>query len=263
MGPAYPDLCQAGLASGVWKTVDSRNKLERTERCKAKNFSNEEVEMKIIIMGCGRVGEQLARLMVDEGHQVVVIDQDPAALARLGPNFKGQRVRGIGFDRQVLERACIQKAEAFAATSSSDNANIISARIARNIFHVPRVVARLYDPHRAEIYRRLGLLTISSTTWGAGRIRELLTFAELDPVITLGSGEVNMLSIESPSHWVGRRVKDLQVPSEISVAAITRKGQAFIPTTGSELLTGDIVHLIILTSALERVHTFLGLEEGG
>jgi len=117
--------------------------------------------MKVIIMGCGRVGEQLARLLVTEGHQIVVIDQEPSALERLGANFKGQRIAGVGFDRDVLLRAGIEQADAFAAASSSDNANIVAARIAHNIFHVPRVVARLFDPRRAEIYRRMGMLTIS------------------------------------------------------------------------------------------------------
>ena len=124
--------------------------------------------MKVIIMGCGRVGEQVSRLMVDEGHEVVVIDNDPAALARLGPNFKGRTVRGVGCDREVLLQAGIEHADAFPATSSSDNANIVAARIARQIFRVPRVVARLYDPRRAQIYRSLGLLTLSPPPWGAG-----------------------------------------------------------------------------------------------
>ena len=156
--------------------------------------------MKVIIMGCGRVGEQLARLMSEEGHDIAVIDYDAAALARLGPDFKGRRVKGVGFDREVLLRAGIEQTDAFAATSSSDNANIVAARIARNIFHVPRVVARLFDPRRAEIYQRLGLVTISSTTWGAERIRELLTHAQLDSVRSFGGGEVAMLEIEVPPH---------------------------------------------------------------
>jgi len=104
--------------------------------------------MNVIIMGCGRLGEQLARLMSAEGHTVAVIDYDPAALARLGENFRGQKVKGIGFDNNVLLEAGIEQADAFAATSASDNVNIVAARIARNIFHVPRVVARLYDPRR-------------------------------------------------------------------------------------------------------------------
>src|SRR3989304_5709274 len=154
--------------------------------------------MKVIIMGCGRVGEQISRIMVEEGHEVAVIDQDPEALARLGPKCKGHTVKGVGFDRKVLIDAGIEQADAFAATSSSDNANIIAARIARNVFHVPSVVARLYDPRRAEIYRRLGLVTISAVQWGASRIHELLTHAELDPVMSFGSGDVVLIEIEVP-----------------------------------------------------------------
>ena len=219
--------------------------------------------MKVIIMGCGRVGVQLARLLVDEGHLVVVIDCDTNALASLEPNIKVQKILGIGFDRNVLVKAGIESADAFAADSSSDNANILAARIARNIFRVPRVVARLYDPQRAEIYRRLGMLTISSTTWGAERIRELITSAEIDPVHSFGSGEVSLVNIEVPPQLVGRMVKDLTVSSEISVVAISRQGAAFIPTFGSQFKDGDIIHVAILASSLERFKTLLGLSEGG
>lgn len=218
--------------------------------------------MKVIVMGCGRVGEQVSRLMADEGHAVVVIDRDPDALARLGSDFKGRRVRGVGFDRNVLIEAGIEQADAFAATSMSDNANIVAARIARQIFRVPRVVARLYDPRRAEIYRRLGLLTISSTTWGAERIRELLLHAELDPVFSFGHGEVCVVSLEASPQLVGRMVKDLNVPGEISVAAITRHGEAFIPTSGSEFKSRDIIHLLVLASSMDRFKALLGLGEG-
>ncbi len=219
--------------------------------------------MKVIIMGCGRVGEQLARLMVAEGHQVAVIDYDESALERLGPDFKGQKVVGVGFDQQVLVQAGIEQADAFAATSSSDNANIVAARTARTYFRVPRVVARLYDPRRAEIYQRLGLRTISSTTWGAERIRELLTDADLDPKLAFGSGEVTLVSVEVPAALVGRLVRDLSVPTEIVVAAITRQGRAFIPTSGSEFQEGDEIHLVVLASAMERLQSLLGLGEGG
>jgi len=219
--------------------------------------------MRVIIMGCGRVGVQLALLLVEEGHQVVVIDYDANALTRLGPNFKGQKIVGVGFDKDILLKAGIESADAFAAASSSDNANIIAARIAHNIFHVPRVVARLFDPQRAEVYRRLGMLTISSTTWGAERIRELITSAEIDPVHSFGSGEVSLVNIEAPLQLVGRMVKDLTVSTEISVVAITRQGAAFIPTLGSQFKEGDIIHIAILASALERLKILLGLSEGG
>jgi trk system potassium uptake protein TrkA len=220
--------------------------------------------MRVIVMGCGRVGEQISHLMASEGHDVAVIDYDPAALARLGPDFKGRRVLGIGFDRKVLMIAGIEQAEAFAATSSSDNANIVAARLARNVFHVPRVVARLFDPQRAEIYRRLGLVTISSATWGAERIHELLTHGDLDPVHTFGSGEVCLLSADAPVNLVGRTVNNLTVPGEISVAAITRNGQALIPTAGTQFRAGDVLHLVVLADAMERLEAMLGLAtEGG
>jgi trk system potassium uptake protein TrkA len=214
-------------------------------------------------MGCGRVGEQLARLMADEGHHIAVIDYDANAFARLGPNFKGQTVRGIGFDRDVLLRAGIEQADAFAATSASDNVNIVAARIARNIFHVPRVVARLFDPRRAEIYRRLGIFTISSTTWGAERIREIFSFAELDPLLTFGSGEVFMFSVDTTPQLVGRLVRDLSVPNEIMVVSITRAGRAFLPVSGSQFHPGDVIHLAVLASAIDRIRELLGLQEGG
>jgi len=219
--------------------------------------------MKVIVMGCGRMGEQICLLMSSEGHEVTAIDSDPAALARLGPAFKGQKVCGVGFDRDTLESAGIRTADAFVATSSSDNANIVAARIARNIFAVPRVVTRLYDHRRAEIYQRLGLLTISSTSWGAERIRELLTHSEFEPIITFGNGEVSVLSVEIPSHLVGRRVKDLTINGEVFISAITRQGHAFIPILGSEFQAGDVVHAIILADSIQRFKEFLGLGEGG
>jgi trk system potassium uptake protein TrkA len=219
--------------------------------------------MNVIVMGCGRVGEQLALLLDAEGHGVTVIDYDASALARLDPAFKGRKIKGIGFDRDILVEAGIEEADAFTATSSSDNANIVAARIARNIFQVPRVVARLYDPRRAEIYQRLGLLTISSTTWGAERIRELLTHSDLDPLLTFGHGEVCLLSLESPPHLVGKIVKQLIVPGEINVFAVTRQGQAFISLGGTEIRAGDTLHLAILASSMERVKHLLDSSEGG
>jgi trk system potassium uptake protein len=219
--------------------------------------------MKVIIMGCGRVGEQVSQLMAEEGHDVVVIDYDAEALARLGPHFKGRRVKGVGFDRDVLLEAGIENADAFAATSSSDTANIVAARIARNVFFVPRVIARLYDPRKAEIYQRLGLTTISSTTWGAERIHELMIHSALDPVRSFGNADIHLLEIETPPHLVGRMVKNLIIAGEINVVAITRQGKAFIPLSGTELRTGDLLHIIVLASSISRLEELLGLFEGG
>ena len=147
--------------------------------------------MKIIIMGCGRVGSQVSWLLLSQGHEVTVIDHDANALAKLGLDFKGKVVRGLGFDQSVLHEADIEHTEGFVAASSSDNANIVAARIARNIFHVPRVVARLYDPLRAEVYQRLGLTTISTTGWGAERIVEVMTHTDLDILPIFRDGGTN------------------------------------------------------------------------
>ncbi len=219
--------------------------------------------MKIIIMGCGRVGTQLAKIMSKENHDITVIDSTNEALDRLGNEFKGKISSGVGLDKDILIKAGIQMADAFAAVSASDNANIIAARIARTIFRVPRVVARIFDPQRAEIYRRLGLLTISPTVWGAERIRELILHSELDPRLSFGSGDVSIISIEVPAHLINRKVKDLLVPGEVSVAAITRKSKAFLPALGTEFQKGDTVHLVVLADAMERTKTLLGMGEGG
>jgi trk system potassium uptake protein TrkA len=219
--------------------------------------------MKIIIMGCGRVGEAVARLMDAEGHAVTVIDCDGSALARLGPLFKGRAVQGVGFERETLMKAGIEEADAFAATSSSDDVNIVAARLARNVFHVPRVVARLYDPRRAEIYQRLGLVTISPTSWGAERIRELFSHANLDSVVTFGSGEVSLIVVEAPVALVGRTVSTLAVPGEIIPVAIIRDGKALLPTWGTEIRYGDTLHLTVLAEAMDRLESLLGLGEGG
>jgi len=216
--------------------------------------------MEVIVMGCGRVGLQVSQMLSAQGHEVTVIDHDANAIARLGTDFKGKVVRGIGFDRNVLIEAKVETAEAFVAASSSDNANIIAARIARNIFHVPRVVARLYDPLRAEIYKRLGLITISTTTWGAERICEVVTHTDLDVAYTFGRGEVSMVVIEAPPQLEGRPVHHLSVPGEIVVVSITRDGEALLPLLGSEFKEGDRVYLAVLPSAMERLEQMVGLE---
>ena len=216
--------------------------------------------MKVIVMGCGRIGSQVSRLLSEQGHEVTVIDHDSNSDGRLGPAFKGTIIKGLGFDRNVLLQAGIQEAEAFVAASQSDNANIVAARIARNIFHVPRVVARLYDPRRAEIYQRLGLTTISSTNWGAERIFQVLTHVNIDVWNTFGSGEIALVHVELPPQLSGRSIMQLNIPGEIMVVSITRNDHAFIPVSGTEFQEGDMVHLVVLSSAMDRLEELLGME---
>lgn len=216
--------------------------------------------MNIIIMGCGRVGSQVSQLLVQQGHAVTVIDHDANALAKLGKEFKGRVVQGLGFDRNVLIEAGVETAEGFVAASASDNANIVAARIARNIFRVPRVVARLYDPVRAEVYHRLGLTTISSTLWGAERIVEVVTHSDLDVLQVFGDGGTTMVRVEVPSRLNGYRVAQMNIPGEVLVTAITRDDQTFIPVSGTEFQEGDIMYLAVIPSAMIRLEELLGLE---
>lgn len=217
--------------------------------------------MKVIIMGCGRVGSQLSLLLAKRGHAVTVIDhRDADALSRLGPGFKGRVINGLGFDEQVLIEAGIKTADAFVAASATDNANIVGARIARNIFHVPRVIARMYDPRRAEIYQRLGLMTISSTDLGVRQIYEMVTHTDLDVLHKFGRGEVSLLALEAPYSLNGHAVRELNIAGEVSVISITRNDQAFIPSSGAEFQEGDIIHLAVLSTAMTRLEEMLGLE---
>jgi len=216
--------------------------------------------MKIIIMGCGRVGSQVSWLLLSQGNEVTVIDHDAGALAKLGPDFKGRLVRGLGFDRDVLFEAGIKQAEGFVAASSSDNANIVAARIARNIFHVPRVVARLYDPLRAEVYQRLGLTTISTTSWGAERIVEVITHTDLDVLSIFRDGGATLVRVEIPIRLSGHNVNQMNIPGEVMAIAVTRNEQTFIPVSGTEFREGDIVHLSVIPSAMTRLEGMLGLE---
>ncbi|MBK8784545.1 MAG: TrkA family potassium uptake protein [Anaerolineales bacterium] len=216
--------------------------------------------MKVIIMGCGRVGSQVSLLLARQGHEVIVIDHDANALSKLGTDFKGRVVRGIGFDRNILIEAGVETAEGFVAASSSDNANIVAARIARNIFRVPRVVARLYDPVRAEVYQRLGLTTISSTAWGAERIVEVVTHNDLDVLNVFSDGGTTMIRVESPARLNGHRVAQLNIPGEVSVTAITRSDHTFIPVSGTEFQEGDVLYLAVIPSAMNRLEEMLGIE---
>jgi trk system potassium uptake protein TrkA len=215
--------------------------------------------MRILIIGCGRVGTGLAREMILRGHEVTVVDKDPLAFQRLGPGFKGKTVLGIGFDRDVLLQAGIERADSLAAVTTSDEVNVVVARVARQIFRVPRVVARLYDPRKAEIYRRLGLQTITPVTWGINRIAELLTFFPLHSTLSLGRGEVDIVEAEIPPLLVGRAVQEVTVPGEIQVVAISRGGQTFLPTLGTVFQAGDLIHFVILATSADRLKAILAL----
>ncbi|WP_026369440.1 potassium channel family protein [Kallotenue papyrolyticum] len=209
--------------------------------------------MQAIIVGCGRVGVLLAHLLEDDGHHVTVVDKNPTAFRNLGAGFRGRTVAGVGFDRDVLREAGIERADALAAVTSGDNSNFITATVARDTFHVPIVVARIYDPQREQIYRRLGIRTISSTVWGAQTIKRMILHSDLGESQPLGNGEVHLVRAQVNELLVGHTVRELNYTGEITVYAIERLGRAFVPRASTTLEMGDVLHLSVAATALPRI----------
>jgi trk system potassium uptake protein TrkA len=215
--------------------------------------------MKIMIIGCGRQGTELAKTLCQNESEITVVDNDPAAFERLGPPFHGQVICGDGLDREVLLKGGIERADGLAALTASDDTNIVVARLARQVFRVPRVVARVHDPLKAEIYRRLGVQTVTPVALGTLRFAELLTFSPLEPTKRLGNGEVGIVEMDVPPNLVGRTVMEVTVPNEIFVVAITRDDTTFMPTLGVIFLEKDVIHLAVTTSSMDRLKALLGL----
>lgn len=215
--------------------------------------------MKAIIVGCGKLGSGLALNLIRKGHTVTVIDIDPTAFKLLGDDFKGEKMAGVGFDREILEKAGISKADAVVACSKSDDTNALIGRVARNVYKVPHVISRLYDPRSAEIYRSLGIQTISTTTWGVLRAMEMLSYNGLDSVLSIGDSAVEVIRVDIPALLVGRMVNELTVPGEILVVAISRENKTFIPTLGTVFEKQDIIYISVLSASAKRLETLLGL----
>ncbi|HEX2301835.1 MAG TPA: TrkA family potassium uptake protein [Pseudonocardiaceae bacterium] len=211
--------------------------------------------MHVVIMGCGRVGSGLALALERLGHDVAVIDRDLQAFRRLGADFHGQQVVGTGFDRQVQIEAGIEHAGAFAAVSSGDNSNIISARVARETFGVQRVVARIYDAKRAAVYERLGIPTVATVPWTTDRLLRMLlpegaTTAWRDP-----SGTVAVLQLPLHEGWVGRSVRNLEQRIGARVAFIVRFGTGVLPDSKTVLQAEDQVYAAVVSGTVTDVST--------
>ena len=204
-------------------------------------------------MGCGRVGSSLARNLERAGHSVSIIDQNPTAFRRLGPEFAGDQVTGVGFDRATLGRAGIDRAGAFAAVSSGDNSNIIAARVARETFGVSHVVARIYDPKRAEVYERLGIPTVKTVPWTVHRLLSAILGDKHVEDWRDPSGRVSLVQVPLHEAWVGRRVSALEAATGARVAFVTRFGQGMLPTGSAVLQDGDQVHLLVTDDIADGV----------
>ncbi len=200
--------------------------------------------MHIVIMGCGRVGSTLAHILEDQGHSVAVIDQDVEAFRKLRSGFRGSKITGVGFDRDVLIQAGIEKADAFVAVSSGDNSNVIS-----------RVVARIYDPRRAEVYQRLGIPTVATVRWTADQILRRLLPEGAAALWRDPTGAVVLAELGCCDDWLGEKVSELEEAAHTRIAFISRLGEALIPGPGTVLQQGDVLHVMAKESDLGQIAT--------
>jgi trk system potassium uptake protein TrkA len=212
----------------------------------------------IVIMGCGRVGAALALQLAPLDHTVSVIDQDSVAFRRLGDHFPGNTITGIGFDRETLIEAGIEQAGAFAAVSSGDNSNIIAARVARETFGVQRVVARIYDPKRAEVYERLGIPTVATVPWTSARLLKAVlgeTTAEAwrDP-----SGAVALVAVTTNEGWIGKSISEFEAATGTRVAVLTRFGTGQLPRPSTLIQSGDMLHVVATDDRRAILHEIAG-----
>ncbi|MCX6455033.1 MAG: TrkA family potassium uptake protein [Actinomycetes bacterium] len=213
--------------------------------------------MHVVIMGCGRVGAGLARELEASGHSVSIIDQNREAFRRLGADFKGMTVSGVGFDRDILLEAGIDRADAFAAVSNGDNSNILAARVARETYGVQNVVARIYDPARAEIYQRLGIPTVATVLWTTDQIMRRLAPEGSRSEWRDASGVVQLCEVHLHHDWFGQPVSLIETSTRARVAFITRLGEGMIPNENSVLQEGDLIHVMVSNSELANVEMSL------
>jgi trk system potassium uptake protein TrkA len=207
----------------------------------------------VVIMGCGRVGSAIAHSLEAAGHSVAVVDQDVSAFRRLGPDFRGRQVTGVGFDRDTLVEAGIEEAGAFAAVSSGDNSNIISARVARETFGVENVVARIYDPRRAEVYARLGIPTVATVRWTADEMLRRLVPEGAHSVWSEPSGHVVLADVHFDAGWTGHSVAKIEELTGARVAFVTRYGDAVLVTGSTALQDGDVLHVLANRGDVQKV----------
>jgi len=214
--------------------------------------------MYIIIVGCGRVGSELAKLLSAEGHNVVVIDKSQSSFDRLGGTFNGITLVGNGFDLELLKNAGIGKANAFCAVTNGDNTNLISAQVAKKIFKVPKVIARVYDPQRAHIYKALGLDIVSGTVLFASMLRDKIIESRFSSYL-IESKDLGVIEIAVKKEMSGKRVSDINVPGEFLVAAIRRFAGVIIPEPKTVIKADDVLMGVVKVANLEEIKKRLAL----
>jgi len=206
--------------------------------------------MRYLIVGCGRVGSTLAKLLVADKHDVIVVDENPAAFKRLGNRFGGQVEVGTGIDYDVLKRAGADRADGFIAVTDGDNRNVMAALIAQRMFRIPKIVARIYDPPRGQLYRDLGIETFSPTTLGAQLIRDRLADTPYQSLPSFDFGNLTSLIATIGQANAGKTVGEIEVPGKIRITAIRRVGMVIVASANEKLLNGDEINAVVAPDAL-------------
>ncbi len=208
-------------------------------------------------MGCGRAGATLAQSLEGHGHSVAIIDQNPDSFRRLDADFSGKKVTGLGFDRDTLTQAGIDDAYGFAAVSDGDNSNILAARVVRETFGVDNVVARIYDPHRAEIYQRLGIPTVATVRWTADQVLRRLLPMGATSEYTDASGQIVLAQADVHTGWVGRPLRAIESASGARVAYVVRFGDGVLPDETTVLQENDVLYVLMRVDDLQHVERTL------
>ena len=213
--------------------------------------------MNVIVMGCGRVGSDLATALSKDGHLVSVVDSTEKAFQNLPPDFKGKMVEGEMMSRDVLFRAGIEKADALAAVTNDDALNAVVAHVAQAIYDVKHVIVRNYDPDFRPLLEAFNLQVVSPNSWGSQRIQELILHADIQTIFSPGNGEVEIYEISIPDGWAGKHLSSMLPPKEVLAVSIARSGQAFLPEPDCMLEEGDVVYVSATCDGIEALRARL------
>lgn len=218
--------------------------------------------MHVVIVGCGRVGSGLAQSLDKQGHSVAIVDKRETAFQRLPESFNGKKVVGLGFDRSTLAAAGINEATGFAAVTSGDNSNVLAARVAKENFEVPKVVARIYDPQRAEIYERLGISTVATVAWTVDQIEKRLLANAETHAWTDATGEITLYELAVPDAWSGKKFSQAAADLECTLVSLTRRGKATLAGADTVVQTEDILHVALRKESISILEELL-VSQGG
>ncbi len=215
--------------------------------------------MKVVVVGCGRLGAELATRLFQRGNEVSVIDTSEAAFSKLPANFEGRLNEGDAINRDVLHRAGVERADAVAAVTDSDVLNAVVGHLARSYYNVPNVVVRNHDPRYRPILEVFGLQVVSALSWGAQRVEEMIYNADIRAVFSAGNGEVEIYEVSIPEEWSGHTVGEFADAGGVTPVSLTRAGRATLPSPNMVMETGDVVHVSATLEGVEALRKRMGL----